>query len=704
MSATVRDIVINVALGGVNAVTSSINQVQSQLNKLRTTPGPSVQPAQSLNAGVSSLASASLLNGVIPNVASNSQRTNPVSKAVPAAMLQVTGQFKAAQRNPAVPLPSVPSISSFQNPVPTPASQQSATESAMSVASATQSTLVSGIRSTFSTVGAMFKQIASIVSGSSSAATVAATSASQAANVATHAGESVFKSSGLLTKLLPAINVLGTGAGNVAHQIAGAHANSPEFTSIPNFNPSVLLNPWTAVAAAAVATAVALRNLNVWAQKLEEDQRADQTKYRTFEESAANAAVVRHADQSMQLMRERPDFGEIRQVSLNEHRRSATEAEIRREQAKSPHDFSRQQEVRSRAERHQELLERADAARNVMEHVNQKPKDLAAAQATLNADIKKSEEAYQRKVEAKKKELRPPTPPTPPAPPAGPTMSGWLYRNAKTTLGRTSFGNSLVDTASDLAGDFHRTRNAIGQSILGNDTETQRQQKNQSVQSELKEMEVGRAGEVARQLQEQVKINKENVAVGQQQAQAAAERLNSLRAITAETRRNAEADKEQIKGIKRSVGFATPGERTRIRALTAKVQSVKAGKLPRSAITQFDMEGLANAPEGTEEHDFGKEEAERRGDGPGLWTIKPELKKSQEKANEAQKNQDKEEPELLSRIKDLGQKNEEVGKKVVEAMEKAFAADEFFAQLEATLKSQQLAFEKNIKSMSYWFK
>ena len=116
------------------------------------------------------------------------------------------------------------------------------------------------------------------------------------------------------------------------------------------------------------------------------------------------------------------------------------------------------------------------------------------------------------------------------------------------------------------------------------------------------------------------------------------------------------------------------------------------------------MEGLANAPQGTEEHDFGKAEAERRGDGPGLWTIKPELKKSQEKADEAQKNQDKEEPELLRRVKDFGQKNEEAVKKLVEAMEKAFAADEFFAQLETTLKSQQEAFAKNIKSMSFWFK
>ena len=718
MSATVRDVVINLALNGVSGVTSAINQVQNQLDKLRATPGPSLLPAQSSNAGVSSLASASLLNGFLTNMTSTGQKANPVSNASPtptsshpgitemrgdmAAMLQAIRELKVAQSNPAAPLPAVPSISSFQKPVAASPDQLLATQSANSVASSAQSAILSGIRTTFSTVGVLFKQIANIVSGSSTAATIAATSASQAANIATQAGTSVVNSSSVLAKLLPALNVLGTGAGNVVHQIATAHGGGPSETSIPHFNPSVLLNPWTAVAAAAVATAVALRNLNISTQKLEEEQRADQTKYRTIEETAANAAVGRHVDQSMQLMHAKPNFGEIRQVSLNEHRRSATEAEIRQEQANSPNDFSRHQEVRSRAERHQDLLERADSAKNVMEHVNQKPKELAAAQAKLDSDRKTSEEAYQRKIAAKKKELLPP--PAPPAVPAGPTISGWLYRNAKQTLGRTSYGKSLVDTTSDLAGDFHRTRKAIGQSILGNKTESQRDQKHQSVQNDLKEMEVGRAGEVARQLQEQVKINKENVAVGQQQAQAAAERLNSLRAITAETRRNAEADKEQIKGIKRSVGFATPGERTRIRALTAKVQAVKAGKLPRSAITQFDMEGLANAPQGTEEHDFGKAEAERRGDGPGLWTIKPELKKSQEKADEAQKNQDKEEPELLRRVKDFGQKNEEAVKKLVEAMEKAFAADEFFAQLETTLKSQQEAFAKNIKSMSFWFK
>jgi hypothetical protein len=796
MSATIKDVVINIALAGVSGVTSSINQVQSQLNKLRATPGPSVQSTQSLNGGVSSSASASLLSGIIANVTSINPRANPVSHAAPtavashpgitamqadiAAMLQAARQFKAALTNPAVTMPALPSISSFQNPIVVPDSQPLATQSPTSVTSTAQSAILSGIKTTFSTVGALFKQIANVVSGSSTAATIAASSASKAATVATHAGESVLNSSGLMAKLLPALNVLGSGAGNVIHQIAGAQGPNPALTSMPMFNPSVLLNPWTAVAAAAVATAVALRNLNISTRKLEEEQRADNTKFRAIQESAANAAVGRHVDQSLQLMHARPNLGEIRQVSVNQHRRSATEAEIRQEQAHSPHDFSGQQEARSRAERHQDLLERADAAKNTMDHVNQKPRELAAAQAKLNEDMKTSEEAYQRKVEAKKKEFLPPPPDT-----SRQTTSEWLnhnskwafggtsfgnslvdttsdfagklgrtskafvksapgaiYRSAKQTLGGTSFGNSLVETtghiagkvirtssafvksapgvlqsakdslqrtsmgnwmlntASDFAGDFHRTRNAAFQSMSGNKTEAQRQQKNQSVQGDLKEMEVARAGEVAKQLQEQVKINKENVAVGQQQAQAAAERLNSLRAITAEARKNAEIDKETIKAGKRSAGFATPGERTRMKALSEKVKRIKGGS--NEKLNQFDMEGLANAPEGTEERDFGRAEAEKRGE--GIWTFKPELKKSQEKADEAQKNQDKEEPELLSHIKDLGQKNEEAGKKLIESMEKAFDSTEFFEKLRATLDSQLGVYQNNLKTMSSWFK
>jgi hypothetical protein len=203
-----------------------------------------------------------------------------------------------------------------------------------------------------------------------------------------------------------------------------------------------------------------------------------------------------------------------------------------------------------------------------------------------------------------------------------------------------------------------------------------------------------------------VKLDKEQLAIGNERAQSAAQLLNTLREQTQAARKNYEIDKERMSSNRRHVGAMTPGERTRLKALEAKRKRIEGGS--GETLNQFDMEfGKAHAGEGTKLANSIRKEEEKRGlDGQGNDILEDAgdnegLKK---KADEAQSRQDKEEPELLSHVKDLGQKNEEAGKKLVESMENAFAMSEFFAQLEATLKSQQLVFERNIKQMASWFK
>ena len=466
-----------------------------------------------------------------------------------------------------------------------------------------------------------------------------------------------------------------------------------------------LAGPLALVATAAIGTGVALRKLNAWEQELEAEQKNGNTKYRQHQEEAANSAVGRHLHQTIRSSKELPDFAEMRQVSTNQVRRSATEAAIRKEQDKSGLGFEGRQAIRSRSEQELSQKEQEDEARNKMSHLAARKKELDKAQPILDEDRKKSAEAHQRTIASlnneRKYESDDPRYKPPPIPqPLGTRILSGIAKGVVAPVGWA---------ADHVFGDKHTSRQlseAANYAVTGNETSVMRSAHNEKIKSQIAEAGTSRAGQLTKEAEDQVRLDKEQLAIGNERAQSAAQLLNTLREQTQAARKNYEIDKERISSNRRHVGAMTPGERTRLKALEAKRKRIEAGSGEK--FNQFDMEfGKAHAGDGTKMALAIRKEEENRGrdaQGNDILEDAGDNKGLKDKADRAQARQDKEEPELVSHIKDLGQKNEDAGKKLIESMEKAFAMDEFFAQLEATLKAQHDAFAKNVKTMSYWFK
>ncbi len=466
-----------------------------------------------------------------------------------------------------------------------------------------------------------------------------------------------------------------------------------------------LAGSFSLVTTAVIGTGVALRKLNVWEQQFEAEQRKGNTQHRQHQEGAANVAVGRHLNQTIRMSKELPDFAETRQVSTNQVRRSTTEAAIRKEQDNSSLGFEGRQAIRSRSEQELGLKEQEDEARNKMSHLSARKKELDKAQPRLDEDRKKSAEAHQRTIAALNNERiyesgDPRYQPPPVPKPLGTRILSGITKGVVAPVGWASnhiFGDKQTSRQLSEAADYAMT---------GNETSAMRSAHNEKIKSQIAEAGTSRAGQLTKEAEDQVRLDKEQLAIGNERAQSAAQLLNTLREQTQAARKNYEIDKERISSNRRHVGAMTPGERTRLIALEAKRKRIEAGTGEK--FNQFDMEfGKAHAGDGTKLAAAIRKEEESRGRddrGNDILEDAGDHEGLKNKAEQAQAKQDKEEPELVSHIKDLGQKNEEAGKKLVEAMEKAFAADEFFAQLEATLKSQQEAFEKNIKTMSFWFK
>ena len=466
-----------------------------------------------------------------------------------------------------------------------------------------------------------------------------------------------------------------------------------------------LAGPLALVATAAIGTGVALRKLNVWEQEFEAEQKKGNTKYRQHQENAANAAVGRHLNQTIRMSHDLPNFAEMRQVSINQVRRSATEVAIRNEQDKSGLGFEGRQAIRSRSEQELGLKEQEDEARNKMSNLEARKKVLDIAQPRLDQDRKKSAEAHQRTIDSLHKEMKyaPDDPrnkqPVIPQPFGTRILSG-ITKGAVAPVGWAAdhiFGDKQTSRQLSEAADY---------TVTGNETSAMRSAHNEKIKSQIAEAGTSRAGQVTKEAEDQVKLDKEQLAIGNERAQSAAQLLNTLREQTQAARKNYEVDKERMSSNRRHVGAMTPGERTRLKALEAKRKRIEGGSGEK--FNQFDMEfGKAHAGDGTKMAAAIRKEEENRGrdeQGKDILEDAGDNEGLKQKAEQAQARQDKEEPELQAHLKDLGQKNEEAGKKLVESMEKAFAMEEFFAQLHETLMAQHDVFTKNIKSMGSWFR
>ena len=125
------------------------------------------------------------------------------------------------------------------------------------------------------------------------------------------------------------------GAANAAGSASGS-AESGGGSGVPAVvsggGMKMLMNPYVLLAAACVGTALAIRGLGVAAMNEEIRRKASETRFTAIQEEHANAAVGRHADQSLRLSNSIPNYRGMMQGTYNQQGRSETEADIRREQ------------------------------------------------------------------------------------------------------------------------------------------------------------------------------------------------------------------------------------------------------------------------------------------------------------------------------------------------------------------------------------
>ena len=440
-------------------------------------------------------------------------------------------------------------------------------------------------------------------------------------------------------------------AGSVAQGAAGAAGASGGGGMVPPVPPAMLTNPWVLLAAAAVATAVAIRQLQVAVLEEEKSKRASQTKYAAINEQHANAAVGRHVDQSLRMVDAIPDPHTL-DPSKKSINRGISEENIRTAQNDTRRGFGWKQEIRARGEQELQLKERRQDASHATVHAVKQLQSLSGVAVRFEDDKAKSKAAYDAKIKKIKEE-------------------------------KLKEGGTLANHL-----------------LTGEPTDAQAKEFNLKKDDELRAAARDREAQLNAEQESGIKLQQKKIELGQRIVQSTAEQLAAMREITKAARLNYEKDQETVSAAARSAGALTPGERTRMKALDEK------RKLHESGVTQqfshWEKQALAEAPEGTKANDFGRKLREM--DGADTWESSVDLKASKKKAETAQEQSDAEEGRLEHALVEQGQANQAAADKLVEQIKKAFSVEDQFAELGRIFEAQAELTKEKIIQLKKWFK
>jgi autotransporter adhesin len=169
--------------------------------------------------------------------------------------------------------------------------------------------------------------------------------------------------------------------------------------------------PQAAVAAAAIATAVALRQLTIAIREQDKAILASNTFYRSTQVEAANASVGRHVGQDVADVECDARFlWECDRGTTNQRNRSSQwkRPSDQRQGANQPSDFGFKQEIRARRERAQGIEEQKDVGCKMRcVHVrDQAGSDGLALAANWGPIVRRRKQAHERKLAALRKEFR----------------------------------------------------------------------------------------------------------------------------------------------------------------------------------------------------------------------------------------------------------------------------------------------------------
>ncbi len=466
---------------------------------------------------------------------------------------------------------------------------------------------------------------------------------------------------------------------------AGATGDGGGIPSTPSIPPGAmkaLMNPWVALAAAALATGIAIRQLGVWTRERADKEKKNETTHRQIHEHAANETVGRHVSQSLRLIDAVPNHFGLKQTLANQQNRSATEKLIQKEQGESTRDFGAKQEIRERREKEQSLDERMRAAVSPYLHANEKLKLLGTAKEKLAEDKKSSKGAHDQTIKSITKEYKeqpqlPKRDPLPPHPPLMPkntkTWKEWREKMGNNAWENVNWQAQSVNRKMAEAGDVIAPAGSmLRHTFTGSETTSQIRQQNLGVGVKMHEAQEGRAAQENAEKEEGIRLDEMELALTKQKAESAAAMLDVLREQARTKRQNYEQDKQTVASANQHLGGMTKGMQIRAQQLEAKR---KAG----IAFTQSDKEFGATLHD-TKVADAVREQNEKEGEALGIEKS-PDIKKSKKEAEESESKLNEKEAGLMKDMATNTDKSGELSDKIVNDMKDAFKLEDIAKRL-----------------------
>ena len=445
-----------------------------------------------------------------------------------------------------------------------------------------------------------------------------------------------------------------------------------------------LTNPYALLAAAALAAALALRQMNIMARERVERQKRFATEYAEIHADAANQAGGRYVAHMGRLAGMTPNRQAEMAGVQNQYGRAATEAKIREAQAESPLDYEGREQIRSRMEQSQAIEEKIASAKGRMEQANRRKEGLAGAGVELSRKHEEAKAARERVIaslQAQKKDVSGDLKPTD----MSPTEQG---------MRSMPFAGAIFGAAFQTAG-LNQKGSVARHVFFGDQTTNSKRADNLEVDAKIAEkQEENKAAEKSAQ-EEVNQLNKDDLETQRQQVQTSVEYVQSLRERANLSRQIYEQNKEANATTARRIGGMHKGEQLRLKRIIDKVHR-------GDTLTKHESQTLLAEGHGTKAYDKHLKAVEAE----GRAFLGDEFNRDEAKA-ERKKNKDESElaaqGPTLKKADQQSRENAKAAEGLVEGVKEAFDLSEFAARLKEIGQAQRAAMEEAIVELKAWF-
>lgn len=424
-----------------------------------------------------------------------------------------------------------------------------------------------------------------------------------------------------------------------------------------------MANPYAVVAAAALATAVALRELNISARKLEETQKEYASAYAGIRADAANQSSGRYGSHIGRMANAIPNSQAMTEGVTNQFGRGVVEGNIRSAQAASTRDFAGREEIRSRMEQRNAMQEQIASAQGGFQQATRQQGVFKGAREELLARQSEAKLARDNRLASLKKQ-------------------------------RKDLGNDGLMANGETGGLFGQG-SILRHVFTGSQTTNQKRADNTKINAQIATQEGENATAEKSAKEDLNRLDKEEVDAGRKKVETAVELVQRLREQASISRQMHEQDKEANASTYRGIGSMTKGEQLRLKRIQDKVDKGQ-------TLTKHEQQTALGA-QGTEVRDQVLKQTEAEGRGVGIRANR----EKEEAASAVQRRQDEADLKAqgpgLNEMEKQSQKNVKDSEALIGGIKEAFDLEEVAARLTELGRTQRTFMEQAIADLKAWF-